>query len=977
MSASRFFKAWCLYVAIFSIIASSALAAEFAGGTGEPNDPYQIASAEDLMLLGESPEDYDKHFILTADIDLNPNLPGRKVFDKTVIGAAWETPFAGVFDGNVHTISNFNYNSTDTDNIGLFGYVRGENAQIKNLGLLNPNIDAGKGDYVGSLVGFLYGGTITACYAESGSVSGNGYVGGLVGDNRQGTIFNCHASGYVIGEYKLGGLVGRNREGIIINCYANTSVSGGHSSSCIGGLVGDNAMTTDVHPIPGTSSGWIFNSYAAGSVSGGDDSSCLGGLVGYFGDGSIINSFSTAKVIGGKKSTGLGGLVGEISTILGDSGGWVANCYATGYVTAGEDSLYLGGLVGGIGHGCVNNSLWDTETTGQTTSDGGTGKTTTEMQDINTYLTAGWDFIDEIANGTSEIWRMPENGGYPVLTIFQGYTPTLPDGHGTAEEPFLITNVRELGSVGYYPLACYRLDANIDLSEIVWTTAVIPWFGGHFDGNSHVLLNLSVQGCNYLGLFGILNDNAVVKDLGIEGVSIQGMGDFIGGLVGDNSGQVSNCYSSGAIGGSSYVGGSIGCNEGAVINCHSAGTVSGEWKVGGLVGGNSGDQMSQCYSTSVVDGNDYVGGLVGANHSTVTYCYCNGVVSGDTNVGGLVGFNSYNVIQCYSTSNVNGNDFVGGLVGYIYDAYGAVAQCYSTGAVLGSKDNVGGLVGQNYEGAVIESLWNIETSGQTTSDGGIGKTTAEMQTASTFLDAGWDFVDETDNGTDDIWKMPPWTGYPLLAWQEVEIPAPAPIAHWAFDKGSGDVAADSAGDNHGTIYNPEWVEGKINGALQFNGFNTYVDCGDSELLGPEQMTLALWLEPGHMGGMRYILSRSNISTDGIDYTLTRLLTGQVEFTVGQLNTVSVSVLSNSTTPLNEWSHVAVSMDGSESSVYINGQLDASAGYAERGPRQGHRLVLSSYQGSTRFYFGKLDDARIYDTALSEDDIEALYTDGSQ
>jgi hypothetical protein len=55
------------------------------GGTGEPNDPYQIATAEDLMLLGESPEDYDKHFILTADIDLDPNLPGRKVFDKAII----------------------------------------------------------------------------------------------------------------------------------------------------------------------------------------------------------------------------------------------------------------------------------------------------------------------------------------------------------------------------------------------------------------------------------------------------------------------------------------------------------------------------------------------------------------------------------------------------------------------------------------------------------------------------------------------------------------------------------------------------------------------------------------------------------------------------------------------------------------------------------------------------------------------------
>src|SRR4030042_2425791 len=58
---------------------------KYSGGTGGPNDPYQIATAADLIALGETPEDYDKHFVLTADIDLDPNLPGRKVFDCAVI----------------------------------------------------------------------------------------------------------------------------------------------------------------------------------------------------------------------------------------------------------------------------------------------------------------------------------------------------------------------------------------------------------------------------------------------------------------------------------------------------------------------------------------------------------------------------------------------------------------------------------------------------------------------------------------------------------------------------------------------------------------------------------------------------------------------------------------------------------------------------------------------------------------------------
>jgi inhibitor of cysteine peptidase len=63
------------------------------------------------------------------------------------------------------------------------------------------------------------------------------------------------------------------------------------------------------------------------------------------------------------------------------------------------------------------------------------------------------------------------------------------------------------------------------------------------------------------------------------------------------------------------------------------------------------------------------------------------------------------------------------------------------------------------------SFWDMETSGQTASDGGTGLATAEMQTTSTFLDAGWDFVDETENGTDDIWKIAEGLDYPRLWWE--------------------------------------------------------------------------------------------------------------------------------------------------------------------------------------------------------------------
>jgi len=97
---------------------------------------------------------------------------------------------------------------------------------------------------------------------------------------------------------------------------------------------------------------------------------------------------------------------------------------------------------------------------------------------------------------------------------------------------------------------------------------------------------------------------------------------------------------------------------------------------------------------------------------------------------------------------------------------GEIADCYATGSVEG-VENVGGLVGKN-DDTVSYSFWDIETSGQTTSAGGTGMTTAEMQMASTFLEASWDFVDEAANGTDDIWWILEGQDYPRLWWEATE-----------------------------------------------------------------------------------------------------------------------------------------------------------------------------------------------------------------
>ena len=800
-----------LLITIFSL--SLPAYAKYSGGTGEPNDPYQIATTEDLMLLGETPEDYDKHFILTADIDLDPNLPGRKVFDRAVIAPdANDTesrdhldpfrgiPFTGVVDGNDHTISHLKI--TGESFLGLFG-VLDSGAKVFNLGLEAVDVN-GISVNVGGLVGRNYNGNITMSYS-TGTVGGTHRVGGLVGWNA-GHIIQSYSSVTVSGETSAGGLVGINAfdfffsgggytisEGNITMSYSTGTVTGRN----VGGLVGSNQ-------------GSITSSFSTGRVEGND---YVGGLVGWNDRGRVATSYSTGPVTGEDR---VGGFVGEnigvISTsystggvsgtgrgvggLVGKNGetdqmgttfeGTVMNCYSTGVVTGNElvggllgyhysghvimsystgmvtGNEHVGGLVGrAIGfvlgpRGTTSASFWDTETSGQSTSNGGIGRTTTEMQDINTYLNAGWDFVDEILNGAHNYWQI-STGDYPSLCY-----PEMPEGFGTIEEPYLIRDMRDLGTVRFEPLAHYRLEASVDLSGTTWSMAVVPWFGGSFDGNGHVIRSLHIQGDNYLGLFGELGSAAVISNLGLEAVDVNGTGSTVGGLVGRNWGNITTSYSTGKVTGNGRVGGLVGINRSSITMSSSNATVSGEGIVGGLVGENLWGSIDTSYNTGMVSGNGHVGGLAGNNYEgSITASYNTGTVRGTDWIGGLVGGNRGSITTSYSTGEVSGNYSVGGLAGR---NDGDITASYSIGMVTGDED-VGGLVGRCYCGIKTSNFWDMETSGLSSSDGGIGKTTAEMQTANTFLDAGWDFVDETENGTDDIWWILEGQEYPRLWWE--------------------------------------------------------------------------------------------------------------------------------------------------------------------------------------------------------------------
>jgi len=163
-----------------------------------------------------------------------------------------------------------------------------------------------------------------------------------------------------------------------------------------------------------------------------------------------------------------------------------------------------------------------------------------------------------------------------------------------------------------------------------------------------------------------------------------------------------------------------------------------------------------------------VGGLVGGSAGAVRKSFSTGSVTGTMDVGGLVGWNKGTVSDSYSGSAVSYAGRVGGLVGWNYG--GAVSNSYSTGSVT-SERNTGGLVGANTLGGTISgSFWDIEASGQASSDGGIGKSTSEMKSIATFSTVGWNVAAVASPNTRNpafIWNIADGQTYPFLSWQSV------------------------------------------------------------------------------------------------------------------------------------------------------------------------------------------------------------------
>lgn len=698
-----------------------------------------ISTVDELKAIANT----SKSYILEADIDLSSE-------------SNW-TPiegFTGILNGGGYKIFNLTVNSTNTENIGLFGTLNGtvtnlsiENAQItskgdagkagivagtncgtiKNVvveGTINPKFY----NNVGGIAGYSSGGTISECVNKA-TVIGANNVGGIVGyaeisDSTH--LQDCQNLGAIEGKEVVGGIGGyittQKKEGTyLLQRHENSNTVTGKEK--IGGIFGCvSGISYSSYPTRYTNFEISVSENKAEIIGSGD---YVGGIVGY---GSRLNTIisceNTADITGGNY---VGGLVGYSSntnikanesennnTITGKGyvGGFagyvglVEYAINNGTITStgvivedGNSNAYIGGIAGYCTGmiGCVNNSDIVITTSGSYT--GG----------LAGYVRlSGYEYFCENKNYGAVTAKNYVGGivGYLTTNNSEGtYYIQDNENNGVIKGESYVGGISgAIYGVSYssYPTryTYFEISVVTNNADIIATGDYIGGFTGYATRLSSVTTSenkADVTGGNYVG--GMLGyaPSTHIRATGISNENkITGKG-YVGGFAG-YTGIVEDAINNGVIESTGII------VEDSIAKSYVGG-IAGYCT--GLIGCTNNSDIS------ITHNGQFVGGLAGyinmSNKDCLNDNENNGVIKGGDYTAGIVGYittpqseGNYAITNNRNNNSVTGSSYVGGIIGYAkgisYSSYPTrytnieVTYCTNNGEITGSG-YVGGIVG--------------------------------------------------------------------------------------------------------------------------------------------------------------------------------------------------------------------------------------------------------------------------------------------
>ncbi len=751
----------------FDLVYTPALSDMFGGGEGTEADPYLIKTPQHLQnlayLVNDMGNKFDSIFFKQAnDID----MAGVEFIGigagETGTAAYNKRSFAGIYDGG-----NFAIKNLTIDNVvwkdeaagvpapygsnycctGLFGTITA-GAAIRNVTLTDAYVRTG-GQFVGGIVGYAIGAGYT--YVDNCHVSGtvctadtttSNYAGGIVGYIAASDtcyISNCSMQGTIHAYAYMGGITSYGR-GRISNCVNSATIYASAKAM---------ATATAMSYVGGISGyaygGSITNCLNVGSLNG---QRYIGGILGGGSSASAVN----ALTIDGNVT------IGRVDGQAGYFGAFMGNPVTSNYVTYANN--YYDGQLAGITatSGGPLEGVNATPTDSLTAGTALTGLdaeywtytaglypqlksvTTPDVpKAVATYFTiADGQSIDNftgsavISTAASITATLSNGNGYTIedgkitakhvsaittdtltlvndgwaVSFYMTNIPSLFDGDGTAESPYLIKDIADWNSIvslaegsgttfeGNYFLVTADLDWT---DEEFQTLPAEPYkFMGDFNGGGHTFSNFSiVSETQKAAMFPLTTSSAKIHNIKFSNVQASGT-NYIGILCALNYAVIDSisfddkCAVTGT-GTSGNVGTVAGISYGAetISNVTSYATVTGYKYVGGIIGqeNTGGVTFRNCYNYGPVSATQ--------PHINTNTSGAPSYNPGDCYAGGILGWGKYvHFINCENNARVAGETAktVGGIVGEIY-ASGSVTDCANRGIVYSEGGYTAGIVG--------------------------------------------------------------------------------------------------------------------------------------------------------------------------------------------------------------------------------------------------------------------------------------------